>query len=117
MASRWAGSTLTRAPEAVTGRATGYVGAASYLFPVSVRENLLYGLKHRPIGRASYEGEERQAYERHMREAIKAGNCTLDIQAHWLDYEAAGVADADAMEERILETRADSRSARKRCSK
>ncbi len=97
------GIELTRAPEAVTGRATGYVGAVSYLFPVSVRENLLYGLKHRPVGRATYDSEEQRLYERHMREAIKAGNCTLDIQAPWLDYEAAGVADANAMEERMLE--------------
>ena len=42
-----------------------------------------------------------------MREAIRAGNCTLDIEAQWLDYAAAGVADAKAMEERILEMRAD----------
>ncbi len=97
------GIELTRAPEAVTGRATAYVGAVAYLFPISVRENLLYGLKHRPVGRAEYEGEARRAYERHMREAVRAGNSTLDIDAPWLDYESAGVADAKSMEERILE--------------
>ncbi|MEI6720908.1 MAG: ABC transporter ATP-binding protein, partial [Betaproteobacteria bacterium] len=35
------GMDITRAPEAVTGRAISYVGSAAYLFPVSVRENLL----------------------------------------------------------------------------
>jgi putative ABC transport system ATP-binding protein len=97
------GVDLTRAPEAVTGRATGYVGAVAYLFPISVRENLLYGLKHRPVCEAVYEGEAQRAFERHMREAVRAGNCTLDIEAQWLDYAAAGVADDKAMEKRILE--------------
>ena len=86
---------LTRAPEAVTGRAIAYVGAASYLFPVSVRENLLYGLKHRPVEEASYAGEARRHRERQVREAARAGNSVLDINAQWLDYEA--------MEDRILE--------------
>jgi putative ABC transport system ATP-binding protein len=97
------GVDLTRAPEAVTGRATGYVGAVAYLFPISVRENLLYGLKHRPVCEAVYEGEDQRMFERQMREAVRAGNCTLDIDAQWLDYAAAGVADDKAMELRILE--------------
>lgn len=97
------GIDLTRAPEAVTGRATGYVGATAYLFPVSVRENMLYGLKHRPVSPASYEGPSLRLYQQRLREATRAGNCTLDIEAQWLDYEAAGVADADAMEQRLLE--------------
>ncbi|MCP5281497.1 MAG: ATP-binding cassette domain-containing protein [Rhodoferax sp.] len=97
------GVDLTRAPEAVTGRATGYVGAVAYLFPISVRDNLLYGLKHRPVCEAVYEGEDQRTFERRMREAVRAGNCTLDIEAQWLDYAAAGVADDKAMEKRILE--------------
>jgi len=97
------GIDLTRAPEAVTGRATGYVGATAYLFPVSVRENMLYGLKHRPVSPAVYEGQSLRLYQQRLREAMRAGNCTLDIDAQWLDYDAAGVADADAMEQRLLE--------------
>lgn len=97
------GIDMTRAPEAVTGRAIAYVGAASYLFPLSVRENLLYGLKHRPVEEASYVGEARRVRERQVREAARAGNCTLDIQAQWLDFEAAGVEGEHAMEDRILE--------------
>ncbi|MEO8543183.1 MAG: ABC transporter transmembrane domain-containing protein [Burkholderiaceae bacterium] len=97
------GIDLTRAPEAVTGRATGYVGAVAYLFPISIRDNLLYGLKHRPVREAVYEGEARRAFDRHMREAVRADNCTLDIQAQWLDYAAAGVDDDKSLEARILE--------------
>lgn len=97
------GIDLTRAPEAVTGRAIAYVGASSYLFPVSVRENLVYGLKHRPVQEATYQGEARRQRERQQREAARAGNCVLDIQAQWLDYAAAGVDGPQQMEDRILE--------------
>ncbi|MBP6850082.1 MAG: ATP-binding cassette domain-containing protein [Rhodoferax sp.] len=97
------GIDMTRAPEAVTGRAIAYVGAASYLFPVSVRENLVYGLKHRPVDDAAYTGEARRTRERQMREAARAGNSVLDINAQWLDYDAAGVQGPHDMEDRILE--------------
>ena len=40
---------ITRAPEAVTGRSIGYVGSPAYLFPARVRDNILYGLKNRPV--------------------------------------------------------------------
>ena len=36
-------------PEAVTGRRMTYVPQDAYIFPGSVRENLLYGVKHRPV--------------------------------------------------------------------
>ncbi len=97
------GVDLTRAAEAVTGRVTGYVGSAAYLFPVSVRDNILYALKRRPITPAVYEGDARREREGDLREARRSGNCTLDVNAHWLDYAAAGVADAAAMEGRLLE--------------
>ncbi len=98
-----AGIDITRAPEAVTGRAIAYVGSASYLFPVSVRENLVYSLKHRPVVEATYEGEARRLRDSQLREAARAGNSTQDIRAEWLDYQSAGVAGAPEMEIRILE--------------
>src|SRR5437667_47315 len=51
------GVDITRAPEAMTGRALAYVGSPAYLFPVSVRENIIYGLKHRPVREAGYDEE------------------------------------------------------------
>ena len=97
------GIDMTRAPEAVTGRAIAYVGSASYLFPTSVRENLVYGLKHRPMNALLYEGDALRLRDSQSREAARAGNSTLDIAAEWLDYAAAGVANAQEMETRILE--------------
>ena len=95
------GIDITRAPEAVTGRAIAYVGAAAYLFPMSVRDNLLYGLKHRPIRELTYEGDARDKYEVALRESARAGNSTYDIRADWIDYQAAGVAGEEEMEARI----------------
>ena len=97
------GVDITRAPEAVTGRAISYVGSSAYLFPVSVRENLLYGLKHRPVGSATYEGAERQEQEFELREAKRTGGSGLDFNADWIDYAAVGVSGPQEMEARILE--------------
>jgi putative ABC transport system ATP-binding protein len=97
------GIDITRAPEAVTGRALSYVGTSSYLFPLSVRENLLYSLKHRPVKEAVYEGELLREREFQLREAIRTGGTTLDIGADWIDCESAGVADPEMLESRLME--------------
>jgi putative ABC transport system ATP-binding protein len=98
------GIDITRAPEAVTGRATAYVGSHAYLFPTSVRENLIYGLKRRPIREASYEGEALRERESQRREAERTGSTLLDINADWVDCHAAGASGPDELDQRILET-------------
>jgi putative ABC transport system ATP-binding protein len=97
------GVDITRAPEELTGRAIGYVGSPAYLFPGSVRDNVLYGLKHRPVRGRSYDGEEKAEHEFQAREAQRTGNSTLDIEADWVDYESAGCSGPQEVEARILE--------------
>ncbi|HTM61648.1 MAG TPA: ABC transporter transmembrane domain-containing protein [Burkholderiales bacterium] len=97
------GIDITRAPEAVTGRALAYVGSPAYLFPVSVRENIVYGLKHRPVRDAGYDDAAREEREAQITEAGRVGNSTLDINADWIDYAAAGVNGPEEMDGRILE--------------
>ena len=97
------GVDITRAPEAVTGRAISYVGSSAYLFPVNVRENLLYGLKHRPVADAVYEGDALRDHEFHLREARRTGGCLLDYNADWIDYAAAGANNPQELEARVLE--------------
>jgi len=97
------GMDITNAPEAVTGRATAYVGPAAYLFPTSVRDNLLYGLRHYPIREATYDGEALAEHEFQLREAARTDSTLLDHNADWTDYAAAGVAGPEEMERRILE--------------
>jgi len=97
------GIDITRAPEAVTGRCIGYVGSPAYLFPARVRDNVLYGLKHRPVREFKYEGEKAAEHEFQLREAARTGNSTLDIEADWIDYELAGCSGPEEIEERIVE--------------
>jgi ABC-type sugar transport system ATPase subunit len=97
------GIDITRAPEAVTGRALAYVGSPAYLFPTDVRGNMLYGLKHRPVREPDYDEAGRRLREAQMREAIRTGNSPLDIDAEWIDYASAGVDGPEAMEARMVE--------------
>ena len=97
------GIDMSRAPEAVTGRALGYVGPTAYLFPVSVRDNLLYGLCHLPMRAAEYPASERRAHAADLKETARAGNLTLDFRADWIDYAAAGVSGPAQMEDRLLQ--------------
>jgi len=97
------GVDLVHAPEAVTGRLTAYVGSASYLFPVSVRENLVYALKHHPIRQPEYAERDKAERAFWLHEAKRTGNCLLDIKADWIDYASAGVSTAEDLETRIHE--------------
>jgi len=96
------GVDITRAPEALIGRAIGYVGSPAYLFPARVRDNILYGLKHRPIRDRSVPKNEAAEREFHVREARRTGSSELDIEADWVDYEGAGCAGPKEIEERIV---------------
>src|SRR5205085_9319207 len=62
------GLDLAKLPTAVIGRRIGYVGAAPYVFAGTLRDNLLFGLRHVPVRPADYAGviakrRARQAYE------------------------------------------------------
>ena len=96
------GVDITRAPEALIGRAIGYVGSPAYLFPARVRDNILYGLKHRPIRSRSVPKNEAAEREFQLREARRTGSSELDIEADWVDYEGAGCAGPKEIEERIV---------------
>ena len=94
---------LLAAPEAVTGRQTAYVGSETSLFSGTLRNNLLYSVKHRPTREAGYDESARVQWERLRSEAESAGNSLLDIRADWIDYSGAGVVDAETMNARAIE--------------
>ncbi|MGE5149543.1 MAG: ATP-binding cassette domain-containing protein [Rhodospirillaceae bacterium] len=79
-----------RLPEYVLGARTAYVGQETYLFPISVRDNLLFGLKHRPIAPARYDDVTQALREAFWTESERAGNPAFDPNADWIDYELAG---------------------------
>ncbi|MFQ5994468.1 MAG: ABC transporter transmembrane domain-containing protein [Acidiferrobacterales bacterium] len=94
---------LIKAPETVTGRRIAYVGQEPRLRLGSVRDNLLYPLKHRPLRAASYDEETGSRRESELAEAALSGNSNHDINADWIDYEAAGVTGPDALIDRTIE--------------
>lgn len=81
---------LAALPEAVTGRRIGFVGQNGYVFSTSLKDNLFYGLKHKPLTEAPLDEAGRAARKAWMAEAARAGNPTHDIFADWVDYQAAG---------------------------
>ena len=97
------GLDLAELPVAVIGRRLGYVGATPYLFAGTLRDNLLLGLRHRPLRPAEYDEEEARKRARQLFEAQRSGNIDFDLHADWVDYESAGVSDRDGLMQRISE--------------
>jgi putative ABC transport system ATP-binding protein len=97
------GRDISELPEAIVGRHIAYVASDSYLFPNSVRENLIYGLKHRPLRDAMHDDAERRKRQLAILEAKRAGNPPLDPAADWVDYQAADATNAQDLLGKLLD--------------
>ncbi len=75
----------------------------AYLFSASVRENLFYGLKQRPVTAPQEAAEGAIAREKVHKESLAAGNSTDDPDADWVDYAAVGVSGEAELVERAIE--------------
>ncbi|MCB2103040.1 MAG: ABC transporter ATP-binding protein [Rhodobacterales bacterium] len=89
-------------PEPVTGRRMAYVGQSIQLFNGTVRDNLVYGLKHRPGPSAERDGDDRAAFERYVVEAQASGNTESDPDSDWVDYDGAGVPGPTDLADRLV---------------
>ncbi|KAA3625583.1 MAG: ATP-binding cassette domain-containing protein, partial [Proteobacteria bacterium] len=98
-----AGENIVTIPEGVLGRRQAYVSAAAHIFTGNVRDNLLYGLKHTPGASPSGDETPSKEFEERRRIAALTSNSLDDWDADWVDYEAAGAPDEDALYQRILE--------------
>ncbi len=96
------GKDFFQIPEYVMGARIAYVGQDTYLFPVSVRDNLLFGLKLRPVKPANYDEAARALREAFWKESERAGNPALDPNADWVDYELAGATGPEDLLPRIV---------------
>src|SRR6266851_1561620 len=97
------GKDIADLPVAVIGRRIGYVGNMPYVFTGTLRDNLLLGLRHRPLRPAEYDEATARRRSRQLHEARSSGNIDFDLHADWIDYESAGVADPAALTPRIAE--------------
>lgn len=78
------GQDLATIPDSVIGRRFGYVDQDAYIRSGTIRDNLLYGLKHYPR-RDPVDAELVAAHKDGLDEAIAAGNSAFDVNADWLD--------------------------------
>ncbi|GEM_PF-34052 len=96
-------SNLIELPESVTGRRIAYVGQSPYMFNASIRDNLLYGLKHRVLQEPEYDADARKEREKEILESQRSGNSVYDPSAIWVDVGSAGTEDDEALAHRINE--------------
>src|SRR6266446_3487735 len=97
------GHDIADLPVAVIGRRIGYVGSTPYVFTGTLRDNLLLGLRHRPLRPTEYDDATTRRRARQVFEARRSGNIDYDLHADWIDYESAEVSDAAGLTQRIAE--------------
>lgn len=93
------GKTMSHVPEAELGRLIGYAAPGTYVFAGSLRDNLVYGLRGRQLGPSDLPETEQDF---RAKEARLSGNAAVELNAPWIDYAQAGVADAKAMDKRLV---------------
>ncbi len=76
---------LFQLPESITGRRMAYASSDGHLLQGSVRDNLLYALKHAPFREHVYEGKMAAQRKWEIVEAERAGNPLFDIRSDWID--------------------------------
>lgn len=86
-------------PEAITGHRVSYVGKNTYLFAGTIRDNLLYPLKHRPVTEDPQTDSNQRAIESQL--AASSGNSKHHISDQWVDSIGIGTADDRELGDRI----------------
>jgi putative ABC transport system ATP-binding protein len=85
------------------GAAVAYIGREPGMFTGSLRLNMIYGLlRDAPVVEDT--GPEALTF---LREARRTGNATVDPDGDWVDYGAAGLPDAAALDARLSALVAD----------
>lgn len=91
---------LTTLPHTVRARKIACVTGEPVLFPGTIRDNLIYGLKSRHIR----DGEENDRLRlKWQTEARKTGNPLQNVNDFWIDYEEAGVSGTGELDHVLLD--------------
>ncbi|MEH6822995.1 MAG: ABC transporter transmembrane domain-containing protein [Motiliproteus sp.] len=99
----FAGAEMARLPESALGQHLGYVSANVHLFSGSIRDNLLYPLRRREQPANALTPTQQRHYNRRQRFALQSGNSLDDPDGQWINYERLGLADAQALRQRLDE--------------
>lgn len=97
------GRNLASAPEPVLGRDIGFAGPTAFLQNGTIGDNILYGVKRRPVRPDAHDEQAKVLRERDIEEALMTGNSTFDYHGDWIDLDAIGAADAAAVIDRIVD--------------
>ncbi len=97
------GRALSELPETVTGRRLAYVGATSHIFNASLGDNLLLGLRQRPVTPKHRNDVAQRSHARELLELKASGNILHDPDADWTDHVRAGAETSEALTERAIE--------------
>lgn len=93
---------LDKLNDSTLGREIAYVGGAVHVWTGTIRDNLYYGLRHRPLIPPERDSEEQKNYKRRVNEANQTRNPVYDLAAEWNDFDAAGVSNDDELDEKAL---------------
>jgi putative ABC transport system ATP-binding protein len=72
--------------ESQIGRRIGYASSDIFLAQATLRDSLLYALKHHPQAERMLEGAAADDRQRFIDEARLTDNCDLDFDADWLNF-------------------------------
>ncbi|MBK0398694.1 ABC transporter ATP-binding protein [Limibaculum sp. M0105] len=95
---RLGGQSLADATLPQLGRSLAFVTSEPGIINRSMRDNLLYGLFARTPNASDDETAQMMS-----REARATGNIEADAEGDWVDYEAAGVKNADELSARLID--------------
>jgi putative ABC transport system ATP-binding protein len=87
-------------PDSMVGRRVGYADANTYLPQSTLRDSLIYGLRHAPLSTHAKEAREEKLRQH---EALAAGNTGFDVNDDWIDYQSAGAAGPEDLLLRLRE--------------
>ncbi len=94
------GHDIAKLPEAVLGRSIAYVGPNPYVFSETIRGNLTYGLRHRPILPDGW--PDTPEAKRRVDEAKYTANTTFPMNVSWDDLSEAQVSSAEELDKHSL---------------
>jgi len=94
------GRNLDNEPEAVLGRSIAYVGPNPYVFSETIRGNLTYGLRHRPVLPEGWPADAEA--KRRVDEANLTANTAYPMTVPWNDLDEAQVASQEELDARAM---------------
>lgn len=94
------GRDLSSVAESMLGRSIAYSSSSPYLFNTTIRANVAYGLRHKPMGPPEMPEE---ALAKRRAEAEATASTTDEFDAPWDDFARAGVENMEGLEEKIID--------------